>query len=74
MAFALLSLPIGARVAKEAKEVIEDRKSKIGNTADLSAQAEQLQKIALGSEESIIEMYLRYTFVNVFVTLLIKDI
>lgn len=60
MAFALLSIPVGARVAKDAKELIETRKSKVGNTADLSAQAEQLQKIALGSEESVVDMYLCY--------------
>ena len=53
LAFSLLSLPIGLRFVKDAKEVIEERKEKIGDAAVLQESVETLQGLHLGDTTAL---------------------
>ena len=58
LAFSLLSLPIGVRFVKEAKELIAERKDKIGDAAALQDSVDKLLGLHLGDSAALLVMCL----------------
>ena len=66
LAFSLLSLPIGLRVVKDAKQLIEERKEKIGEAAVLQEAVDTLQGLHLGDTHALLVMCPVWNWVRLF--------